>query len=327
MITRRRLIVAAASSALTVPLRVVAQPAKVWRIGFLGTALASGYVHELNWVRAGLKKSGYEEGKNILIEYRWAEGSPERMREIAGEFIALKVDAIVTHNTPGAMAAAKETSTIPIVMADGFDPVASGLATSLARPGRNVTGSVSFVPEESAKRLELLKEAVPRMKRVAFLVSSQPLIVLEFTRKTLQSAAATMKLELQEFVMQESAGLPEIFNGMSNARFDVVLINNEPVLNSQFPVIAALANVKRLPTAGNPNFVDAGGLLGYGADRQVLYTRAGYFVDRIFKGTKPGDIPFERASKFQLAVNLKTAKAIGIKLPQSVLARADRVIE
>jgi len=326
MITRRRLIVAAASSALAVPLQIAAQP-KVRRIGFLGTALASGYVHELNWIRAGLKKSGYEEGKNILIEYRWAEGSPERMREIAAEFVALKVDAIVTHNTPGAMAAAKETSAIPIVMADGFDPVASGLATSLARPGRNVTGSVSFVPEESAKRLELLNEAVPRMKRVAFLVSSQPLIVLEFTRKTLQSAAISMKTELQEFVMRESSQLPEIFNGVERARVDAVLINNEPVLNSQFPVIAALANVKRLPTAGNPNFVDAGGLLGYGADRQVLYTRAGYFVDRIFKGAKPGDIPFERASKFQLAVNLKTAKAIGIKLPQSVLARADKVIE
>lgn len=325
MTTRRDFVLAFGAGALA-PFTVFAQQ-KIWRIGFFGTAFAAGYVNELEWIRAGLRKSGYEEGKNVHIEYRWAEGNEERMRKIAAEFAALKLDAIVVHGLPGAIAAAGVTSTIPIVMADGNDPVAAGLAASLARPGRNVTGSISFIPEESVKRLELLKEIVPRMKRVALIVSANAPPLLPVTRKALESAAAPMKVELQEFITREAADLPEVFNSVSKARIDAALINNEPLLNSQAPVIAALANSKRIPAAGNPSLLDAGVLLGYGADRQVLYIRAAYFLDRIFKGMKPGDIPFERASIFQLGVNLKTAKAIGIKVPASVLARADKVIE
>jgi ABC-type uncharacterized transport system substrate-binding protein len=302
------------------------QEAKVRRIGFLGTAFASGYVRELEWIRAGLRDRGYAEGRNIVIETRWAEGNAERIREIAAEFVALKVDAILCHGLPGAVAAARATSAIPIVMADGADPVAAGLAASLARPGRNITGSFSFTLEEIGKRLQLLKEFVPPMKRVAFVVSpSEP--NLDAKRNALQAAAVSMGVDVQEYVVREGADLPDAFNAMDKARNDSVLVNNEPLLNSHAGTIAGLAAVKRLPSAGYASFADAGGLLAYGANRAALYGRAGYFLDRIFKGAKPGEIPFERAAKFDTIVNLRTARSLGLAIPQSLLLRADRVIE
>ncbi len=325
----RRRFVVMIGGALAVPLASFAQQqaAKVHRIGFLGTAYASGYVRELDWVPGGLRQLGYVEGRNIVIEYRWAESNPGRVRELAAELVALKLEAILVHGLPGAAAVAKETSTIPVVMADGADPVAAGLAASLARPGGNVTGSTSFVPEESAKRLQLLKEVVPRAKRVAFLVSTLNPEIFALTRKALEAAATATKVELQEFLVREATDLPDAFNAMSGARIDAAVINSEPLLNSHTGVIAALASVKRLPAVAYASFADAGGLLAYGANRLALYGRAAYFLDRIFKGAKPGDIPFERATKFDLIVNLKTAKALGLKIPQSVLLRADRVIE
>ena len=325
---RRRLLLALGAGALAGPLAAFSQPqaAKVHRIGFLGVAFASGYVRELDWIRGGLRNLGYVEGGNILIEYRWAEGSSERLRQIATEFVALKVDAILTHALAGAIAAARETSTIPIVMADGADPVASGLAKSLARPGGNVTGSFSFVPEEIGKRLQLLKEVLPRIKRVAYLASPEdPAIIAK--RNALKAAAASLKVETREFAVREAADLPEAFNAMDKVRIDAAVINNEPLLNSHANVIAGLAGVKRLPAVGFASFADVGGLLAYGANRPALYGRAAYFLDQIFKGAKPGDIPFERAAKFDLIVNLKTAKSLGVTIPKSTLLRADRVIE
>ena len=326
----RRGFVAMICSGLAAPLSSFAQQqaAKVHRIGFLGTAFASGYVSELDWVRAGLRNLGYVEGRNIVIEYRWAEGNSDRIGEMAAEFVALKVDAILVHGIPGAIAAVRVTSTIPVVMADGADPVATGLAESLARPGRNVTGSTSFVFEEVGKRLQLLKEVAPRIKRVAFLASSLvPEVVFAPVRKTIHDAAAAMKVELQDFLVRGAADLPDAFNAMSKARIDATVINNEPLLNSHTGTIAGLAAVKGLPAVGFASFADAGGLLAYGANRPALYGRAAYFLDRIFKGAKLGEIPFERATKFDLIVNLKTAKALGIKVPQAVLIRANRVIE
>lgn len=312
---------------LAAPLVVGAQQVgKVYRIGFFGTAFAAGYVREVEWVRNGLRELGYVEGRNIAIEYRWAEGKPDRVQEIAAEFVALKVDAILTHGLPGALAAARATSTIPIVMADGADPVAGGLAASLARPGGNVTGSFSFIPEEIGKRLQLLKEVRPRIKRVAFLATSVDVVIVT-KRDALKAAAASLDVAVQEYVVREGADLPDAFDAMGKARNDAVLVNNEPLLNSFASVIAGLAALKRLPSVGYPSFADAGGLLAHGASRPALYGRAAYFLDRIFKGAKPGDIPFERAAKFDLIVNLKAAKTLGIKMPPSFLARADRVIE
>jgi putative ABC transport system substrate-binding protein len=324
---RRDLLQFLALAAVAAPPVVLAEaPGKSYRIGWLGTAFASGYVRELDWVREGLRKFGLEEGRNVVIEYRWAEGDPERVRKIAAEFVALKVDAILCHGLPGAKAAARETSVIPIVMADGADPVAAGLASSLARPGRNVTGSFSFTLEEIGKRLQLLKELAPQISRVAFLVSvAEP--NLDAKRGALRAAAASMNIEVHESLIREGADLPGAFHAMEKARNDAILVNNEPLTNSHAGTIAGLAAVKRLPAAGYASFADAGGLLAYGANRPALYGRVGYFLDRIFKGTRPGDIPFERAARFDVIVNLKTARSLGVTVPQSIRMRADRVIE
>jgi len=325
--SRRHLLIALGIGILGRPLASVAQrTAQVRRIGFLGTAFASGYVRELDWIRASLRDRGYVEGRNIVIETRWAEGNPARNREIAREFVALKVDAILVHGLPGALAAAAETATIPIVMADGGDPVAAGITTSIARPSRNVTGSFSFVVEEVGKRLELLAESFPRMKRVAFLVSTLDLFT-DRKRAVLRPAAQSRNLELHEFIIREAADLPSAFKEMTKAQIDGVIVNNEPLLNSNAGTVAALAAAMRLPSVGYATYGDAGGLLAYGANRVALYGRAGYFLDRIFKGEKPGDIPFERASRFDVTVNVRTAKALGVTLPQSILLRADRAIE
>jgi putative ABC transport system substrate-binding protein len=326
---RRREFVVLVGGALGLPLLGLAQPgAKVRRIGFLGTAFASGYVREVEWVRGGLRDLGYVEGRNLIVEYRWAEGKPDRVRQIAAEFVALKVDAIVVHASPGAIAAAQATSTIPIVMADGADPVAIGLAKSLARPGGNVTGSTSFVREEVGKRLQLIKEAVPGIKRVAYLFSSvHPASVIALNRKELEAAAAPENITVRPFEIREGADLPGAFDAMGDARIDAVVINSEPLLNSNASVIARLAAVKRIPAVGYASYADAGGLLAYGANRAALYGRTGYFLDRIFKGAKPGELPIEQAARFDLVVNAKTARALGVKIPQSLLLGAERVIE
>ena len=326
---RRREFVVLLGGALGLPLVGFAQPAaRVHRIGFLGTAFESGYVRELEWVRGGLRDLGHVEGRNLIVEYRWAEGKPDRVREIAAEFVALKLDAIVVHGIPGAIAAAQATSTIPIVMADGADPVAAGLAKSLARPGGNVTGSVSFVREEVGKRLQLIKEIVPGIKRAGYLFSSvHSAGVIALNRKELEAAAAPASISVQAFEVHEGADLPGAFNAMGDARIDAVVINSEPLLNSLAGVIAGLAALKRIPAVGYAAYADAGGLLAYGANRAAVYGRTGYFLDRIFKGAKPGEMPIEQAAKFDLVVNAKTARVLGVKIPQSLLLRADRVIE
>ena len=329
MITRRKIVVALGAAALA-PFACFAQqqPAKIYRIGWLGTAFASGYVREVDAVRAGLRELGYVEGRNIVIEYRWAESNPERLKEMAAEFVALKVDVIVTHSLVGAGAARQATSTVPIVMADGGDPIAAGFAVSFSRPGGNLTGSTSFQTEILAKRIELLKEVAPRIRRVAFLVSSQNPASVGIIQKTIMdSAAKSMKVEFHEFMVREPADFPEAFNAMTKTRIDAALINEEPMLNSNAGVIAGLAAVKRLPAVGIASFADAGGLLAYGANRLAVYGRAAYFVDRILKGTKPGDIPIEQPTKFDRVINLKTAKALGIKIPASILVQATKVIE
>jgi putative ABC transport system substrate-binding protein len=302
------------------------QQRKIWRIGFLGTASASGYVKEIDAIRAGLRDLGYVEGRNIVIEYRWAESNPERLKEMAAELVALKVDVIITHSFPGARTAGQATTTIPIVMADGPDPVATGLVASLARPGGNITGSTAFQTELTAKRLELLKEVVPRLKRVSVLFNPLNPFSAVVLRE-METPAKAMKLELHEFAVRSPEELPGAFTAMAKKRVEAAVIGEDPLFNSNPGVIAALAVTHRLPASGLTIFADAGGLLGYGANRPLLYGRAASFVDKILKGAKPGDLPIERATKFDLIVNLKTAKALGIKIPQQVLQRADRVIE
>jgi len=311
----------------TAPLSSFAQqPGKVWRIGFLGVTSASGYASELEAIRERFRDLGYAEGRNIVIEYRWAEGNPERFKEMAAELVAGKVDVIITHSTSGARTAAQATKTIPIVIADATDPVAAGLVASHARPGGNITGSTSFQPENSGKRLEFLKEVMPRLKSVAVLFYV-PNPYNEVFFREMELAAKQIKVELHQFTIKGIEELPSAFAAMAKKRVEAAVIGEVPLLNTNGGAIAALAIAHRLPASGYTNFARDGGLLGYGANRPLVYARAANFVDKILKGAKPGDLPIERATRFELVINLKTAKALGITIPQSVLFRADRVIE
>jgi putative ABC transport system substrate-binding protein len=326
--TSHRTLIAALFAVLLSPLASFAQqPAKTVRIGFLGTQSASGYASEISAIRTGLRDFGYVEGRNLVIEYRWAEGDGERLRELARELAALNVDVLITHSIPGARAAMNATKSIPIVLADVVDPVTAGLVASLARPGGNVTGSTSFQFGVHAKRLELLAEVVPGLARVGHLVNARNTEALALYRKTMAEATRAMKVELLEFAINGVDELPAAFAAMTKQRVDAVLVGEEPMINANAPAVAALAVTHRLPAAGFTHFGAAGGLLGYGADRTAVYARSAYFVDRIVKGARPGDIPMEGATKFELIVNLRTAKALGIRIPQPLLQRADRAIE
>jgi putative ABC transport system substrate-binding protein len=319
---------ALAAVALGAPLAAFAQQkGKVWRIGFLGLTSASGLASRMEALRAGLRDLGYVEGKNLVIEYRWAEGKAERLPELAGELVRLKVDVIVTHQAAGIRAAKGATTTIPIVMASGNDPVALGFAASLARPGGNVTGMTAINTETTAKRLELLKDAFPRARQVAFLFNPDGVGLVALVLPAMEVAAKSLKLELHQFSVRRPGEFESAFAAMAKRRVDAVVLHDESMLVANFGTIAKLAAKMRLPSIGQSEFAEAGGLMAYGADRRELWRRAAYFVDRILKGAKPADLPVEQATRLETVVNLKTAKALGITIPQSFLLRTDRVIE
>ena len=327
MIYRRRLVLALSATLVAAPFPAAAQtPPKTYRIGFLGPGSASGYVREIEAIRAGLRELGYAEGKNITVEYRWADGNMDRLKSMAAELVALKIDVLITYATVGVRAAMQTTKTLPIVVADAIDPVAQGFIASYARPGGNVTGSTSFQDEIQAKRLQLLQEAVPRISRVAFLVNVLNPAGFSLFRKSLEEAARLTKVELQEFTVREGTDLPEAFNAMAKAKIDGVVVAEDSLFVSNAGIIAALAVTHKIPASGFTHLADAGGLLGYGANRSALFGRASYFVDRILKGAKPGDLPYERATRFELIVNLKTAKMLGLTIPPSVLVRGDKIL-
>jgi putative ABC transport system substrate-binding protein len=302
------------------------QPAaKVYRIGFLGIPSAAQYASRLAAFRAGLSELGYIEGKNVVIESRWADGNNSRLPELASELVGLNVDVIVTH-AAGALAAKQVTTTIPIVMAVGGDAIATGLATSLARPGGNVTGSTILIPELNVKRLELLTTAVPRIGRVALLVhegspANEPML------RFMESAAKSSNLMLQTFAARAPDEFDSIFSKMTNANADAVLVFEEPMFVFTAGAVAELAAQRRLPLAGFTEIAEAGGLVGYGANIVETIRHAAVFVDKIIKGASPADIPIEQATKFRLTINLRSAKALGLTIPQSLLLRADEVIQ
>jgi len=304
------------------------QAAKVARIGFLGTnrAVASRHVDAF---LQGLHDLGYVEGRNLVIEYRDAEGKLERLPTLAAELVALKVDVIVAATTPGALAAKQATKTVPIVFAVAADPVTDGLVASLARPGGNVTGSSYLGPDLTGKQLELLKQAVPGVGRVAVL--RQPSAVPERTEKEIvreaDIAARALGLQLQFVEARGPDDFERAFSEMTRARAGALMVLGGNMFFSERRRLVDLAARNRLPGVyGLREYVDAGGLMSYGANQVELFRSAATYVDRILKGAKPGDLPVEQPSKFELAINLKTAKALGIAIPQSVLGRADEVI-
>jgi putative tryptophan/tyrosine transport system substrate-binding protein len=286
---------------------------------------ASGSANRLEAFRLGLRELGYIEGTNLVITYRWAEGNYERLPELATELLRSNLDVIVTHGTPASLAAKKASSTIPIVMAIIGDPVASGVVASLARPGGNITGSSFFSQEVEAKRVELLKEAMPRLNEVGILsnpdnASSEPEL------RAMETVARTIKVGLQQFLVREPSDFNDVFERMEQGHVEAVVSQDDAVLTANVQVIAALMLKQRLPSIGGTELAEAGGLMGYGVDFVASYRRAA-LVDKILKGTSPADIPIERATKFVTVLNLKTAKALGIDMPTSILLRADEVIE
>lgn len=327
MITRRKLISALGAGALTAPFASIAQQqGKVWRIGFLGAATAQGYARHIDALRAGLRELGYVEGKNIVIEYRWAESNFERLPGLAAELVKMNVDVIVTHATPGALAAKQATTTIPIVIAAIGDAVAVGVVTSLAHPGGNITGTTFFNPELAAKRLEIIRDAMPHARRIAVLINPDNTST-ESILKAMQRTAKALKLELQRFATRAPEEFDGAFAAMAAKRIDAIVTLEDPMIIANAKRLADLAAKRRLPSIGFADFADAGGLLAYGVSVSDMFRRAPYFVDKILKGSKAGDLPVEQWNKFELIVNLKTMRTLAIKLPDLVLQRADRVIE
>jgi len=313
--------------ALTWPLATEAQQAgTVPRIGFLGQTSPSVQAPGVEALLAGLRDFGYVEGKNIVIEFRWAEGKYDRLPALAAELVRRKVDVLVTGGTAGVRAAMQATTAIPIVMTSSGDAIAAGLVASLARPGGNVTGSTFFVPELMAKRLELLREVMPRTRRAAVLVnpddpSNVPVL------KAIEMTAASLGIELHKFEARRPDEFENVFSAMARIRVDGVVVQEDTFLTAHARAIADRATRKRLLSAGSTRFAEAGGQIGYGPNGPALARRAAYFVDRILKGARPGDLPVERPTKFDLVINLNTTKAQGLTIPSSVLLRADRIIE
>ena len=313
---------------LAAPLAAEAQaPAKVPRIGFLSARSPTDNPYFIEAFRQGLRELGYVEGQNIAIEYRFAEGRPERLPALAAELVRLKVDVIVTGGPPAPEAAKQATGTIPIVFAVAGDPVAEGLVASLARPGGNITGLASIAPEVVGKQLELLKEVAPKVSRVAVLQNpsnqAHPL-------RLRQAEGAARALGVQLHIVQARTP-PEIdaaFAAMRSQRAGGVLVLRDPLFLAQRTQIAALAAKSRLPAVyGLREEAEAGGLMAYGANVPLMYRRAATYVDKILKGAKPADLPVEQPTKFELVINLKTAKALGLTIPPSLLQRADEVIQ
>jgi putative ABC transport system substrate-binding protein len=305
------------------------QPKKIWRIGYLSSVNPVNESARADGIRLALHERGYIQGQNIAIEYRYAEGKTDRAPELAAELAHLKVDIIVVAGGIHWIRAAKNaTKTIPIVMVGaGNDPVEASLIESLARPGANVTGLTNLGGKLGSKRLELFKEAVPKVARVAVIYEpATPANVVE-VKEDLPSAARVLGLAVQTWEVRDAAGFDTAFAALNKQRPDGLYVAGSPLINANQKRIADFALKSRLPSVyGDPGGVEAGGLMYYGADLADSYRRVATYVDRILKGAKPADLPVEQPTKFELVINLKTAKQIGLTIPPNVLARADRVI-
>jgi len=337
-VTSRRAFLTASIAATASPFVAGAQPpTKTWRIGYLGPVSPSAGAPLLESFRQGLRELGYAEGQNISIDYRWAEGRPDRFPALAVELTQLKVDVIVTYNNAGVAALQRATRTIPIVFASVGDPVGSGYATSLARPGGNITGLTGLTEEVSRKWVELLREAVPTVFRVAVLTVSRTLAVYPDRREcsdqncrlwqVIEGAAKAVKAIPQLHAIAGPDEIEHAFANLIKDRAQGLIVLPHAVTNANRARIASLAAGHRLPGMyPDSEYVEAGGLMSYAPNYSDQHRRAATFVDKILKGAKPADLPIEQPTKFELVVNMKTAKALGLTIPQSILTRADTVI-
>ena len=303
-----------------------ARQGRIQRIGFLGLTSPAAIASSLDGLRAGLREHGYVEGKTCVIEYRFAQGRYERLDALAVELAQLKVDVLLSQGTNGTRAAMRATTTIPIVMAGISDPVTTGLVKSIARPGVNVTGPMFFTQELSTKRLEFLNLALPHAKRLAVLVnpdnSSHPPIV-----RAMEANAAALGVELHRFEARGAGDLEAAFAAMASARVGGTVMVDDGSLNAQAAALVKVAEKQKLPLIGILEMVPAGGMMAYGVNRYEMFRRVAVYVDRILKGAKPEDMPIERIASYELVINKGAAARLGITIPQSLLIRADRVIQ
>ena len=305
------------------------QPGKIFRIGFLDPSTISGSAAILETFRQELRKLGWVEGKNISIEYRFAEQKNERLAELAADLVRHKIDLFVATATPVALAAKSATTTIPIVMLTAGDPVAAGLINSLARPGGNVTGLSSLATELNTKRLEILKDAVTKLARVGLLRPSVANVARDLQLKELRAAALTLNLKLDEIDAEpHPKGLENAFQTAKQKQVNAIMTMTTRSFFAGRKQIVELAGKYRLPGIyGRKEYVDEGGLMSYGSGYDEEYRKAAYYVDKILKGAKPADLPVQQATKFEFVINLKAAKQIDLTIPPRVLERADRVIK
>jgi putative ABC transport system substrate-binding protein len=311
-------------SAVAWPLEALAQQRnKVWRMGFI----AHGHESFYDALFEGLREYGYEEGRNLIVERRYAHGAAERFKEFAAEMLRLNVDIIVVVTTPAALAVMNATKTIPIVHPNAIDPLKTGLVASLAHPGGNLTGGAQLTAEASAKRLAMLKTLLPGLSRAAALWDpANPAVV--FAWKETQRTARAMGIALQSHEVQGSNDFPATLAAIAGEHPEALLALQDALTMQHRNEIVDFAMRQHLPSMfQEKGWAEAGGLMSYGEDLPSMYRRAAYFVDSIFKGAKPADLPMEQATKFEMVLNLRTAKAIGLAIPDSILALADKVIE
>jgi putative tryptophan/tyrosine transport system substrate-binding protein len=324
---RREFITFLGGAAAAWPVAARAQPAaRLYRIGLLGVTSHADYRRYVDALLQALRKHGYDEGRNVVLHYRWADGRYERLPELAADLVKNDVDVIVTHSTPGARAAKQATSTVPIVMAAVGDPIDAGLVPSLARPGGNLTGLTFFFAEVCAKRVELIKEAMPMLTRLAVLLNpGNPSAAIAVSH--MQRMASVLGVELIPVDVKSRDDIAAAIVTVTMRGAPAFVAVEDPLLISEGRQIAGSALLNKLAMVGSSPHAEAGALMEYGVNLVDLWSRSATFVDKILKGTPPADLPIERAVKFDLTVNLKSAKALGIELPTSLLVRANEVIE
>ena len=322
----RRTFISVTLGLLAAPLTAAAQPAgKIYRIGMLERTPPATNAANFEAFRRGLRELGYVEGRNLVIEYRSADGRDERFAGLATELVRLNVDLILTRGTPAALAAKNATGTIPVVITGLADPVGQGVVASFARPGGNITGVSSIVTELYAKRVELLKELLPRVSRIAALLNMGNTSIPP-AWKEIETATRSLGIQAQLLDVRKAEDVAPAFDGAIRQRADALVVGQDTITQTSQRLIVDLAARHRLPAIyASGEFT--GGLVVYGANYPDQYHRAASYADRIFKGALPGDLPVERPTKFELIINLKTAKALGLTIPQSLLRRADQVIE